>query len=106
LRKALASTAALLALLVNHEFLRVLTVISAVFLPLNLIAGIFGMDFACLPLLKERARAPADRRLDGLPRCWLNLFSASRGAGCPAIFDACKALKMKESGNRVFRFPC
>jgi len=24
--------------------------------------------------------------------------------GCAAIFDGCKPLKMKEAGNRVFRF--
>jgi hypothetical protein len=32
------------------------------------------------------------------------LFSVSRRAGCPAMFSAAKALKRKESGNRVFAF--
>jgi len=35
----------------TNETLRFLTVISTVFLPLNLIAGIFGMNFASLPFL-------------------------------------------------------
>ncbi len=26
--------------------------------------------------------------------------------GCAAIFHDCKSLKMKESENRAFRFPC
>jgi magnesium transporter len=36
----------------TNEILRVLTIISVVFLPLNLIAGIFGMNFAHLPFLQ------------------------------------------------------
>lgn len=35
----------------TNEIMRRLTVITAVFLPLNLIAGIFGMNFDFIPLL-------------------------------------------------------
>jgi len=41
----------------TNEILRFLTVISTVFLPLNLIAGIFGMNFVHLPFLED-ALAP------------------------------------------------
>jgi Mg2+ and Co2+ transporter CorA len=37
----------------TNEILRFLTVISTVFLPLNLIAGVFGMNFVHLPFLKD-----------------------------------------------------
>jgi magnesium/cobalt transport protein CorA len=36
----------------THEIMRVLTVVSAIFLPLSLIAGIFGMNFENMPELK------------------------------------------------------
>lgn len=35
----------------TNEIMRVLTVLTAIFLPLNLIAGIFGMNFDFIPLL-------------------------------------------------------
>ena len=35
--------------------MRVLTVLTAIFLPLNLIAGIFGMNFDFIPLLQCKA---------------------------------------------------
>ncbi len=38
----------------TNEIMRVLTVISAVFLPLSLVAGIFGMNFEYMPELKIR----------------------------------------------------
>jgi magnesium transporter len=38
----------------TNEILRFLTVISTVFLPLNLIAGIFGMNFVHLPFLENQ----------------------------------------------------
>jgi len=34
----------------TNEIMRVLTALTAIFLPLNLIAGIFGMNFEVLPL--------------------------------------------------------
>ena len=34
-----------------NEIMRTLTVLTAIFLPLNLIAGIFGMNFEFIPLL-------------------------------------------------------
>jgi Mg2+ and Co2+ transporter CorA len=37
----------------TNEILRVLTIISVVFLPLNLITGIFGMNFAHIPFLQS-----------------------------------------------------
>jgi len=37
----------------TNEILRSLTVLSAIFLPLNLIAGIFGMNFEYIPLLHQ-----------------------------------------------------
>lgn len=39
----------------TSEIMRTLTVITALFMPLTLITGIFGMNFADMPLLKERA---------------------------------------------------
>jgi Mg2+ and Co2+ transporter CorA len=33
--------------------MRTLTVLTAIFLPLNLIAGIFGMNFEFIPLIHE-----------------------------------------------------
>ena len=37
----------------TNEIMRTLTVLTAVFLPLNLIAGIFGMNFEYIPLLHQ-----------------------------------------------------
>jgi Mg2+ and Co2+ transporter CorA len=34
--------------------MRVLTALTAIFLPLNLIAGIFGMNFEFMPLLHQQ----------------------------------------------------
>jgi len=36
----------------TNEILQFLTIISAIFLPLNLLAGLFGMNFSHMPLLK------------------------------------------------------
>jgi len=36
----------------TNEIMRVLTVLSAIFLPLGLVAGIFGMNFEYMPELK------------------------------------------------------
>lgn len=38
----------------TNDIMRVLTVLTAIFLPLNLIAGIFGMNFEFIPWLHER----------------------------------------------------
>ena len=38
----------------TNDIMRVLTVLTAVFLPLNLIAGIFGMNFEFIPLLHRQ----------------------------------------------------
>ncbi|MEY2684060.1 MAG: Magnesium transport protein CorA [Pseudomonadota bacterium] len=38
-----------------NDIMRVLTVLTAIFLPLNLIAGIFGMNFDFIPLLHEQS---------------------------------------------------
>ena len=37
----------------TNEIMRTLTVLTAIFLPLNLIAGIFGMNFEYIPLLHQ-----------------------------------------------------
>jgi Mg2+ and Co2+ transporter CorA len=37
----------------TNEIMRTLTVLTAIFLPLNLIAGIFGMNFEFIPLLHQ-----------------------------------------------------
>lgn len=37
----------------NNEILRMLAIISAIFLPLTLITGIFGMNFVHMPILQE-----------------------------------------------------
>lgn len=39
----------------TSEIMRTLTVITALFMPLTLITGIFGMNFEAMPLLKDRA---------------------------------------------------
>lgn len=39
----------------TNEIMRILTVLTAIFLPLNLIAGIFGMNFDFIPLLHLQA---------------------------------------------------
>ncbi|WP_245932651.1 magnesium transporter CorA family protein [Aquabacterium olei] len=39
----------------TNEIMRTLTVLTAIFLPLNLITGIFGMNFDMLPLIHEAA---------------------------------------------------
>lgn len=39
----------------TSEIMRTLTVITALFMPLTLITGVFGMNFAEMPLLKEKA---------------------------------------------------
>ena len=38
----------------TNDIMRTLTVLTAIFLPLNLIAGIFGMNFDSLPLIHEQ----------------------------------------------------
>ncbi|MEK9803562.1 MAG: CorA family divalent cation transporter, partial [Curvibacter sp.] len=37
----------------TNDIMRTLTVLTAIFLPLNLIAGIFGMNFDVIPLIHE-----------------------------------------------------
>lgn len=41
----------------TNDIMRTLTVLTAIFLPLNLITGIFGMNFDELPLIHEKAGA-------------------------------------------------
>jgi Mg2+ and Co2+ transporter CorA len=38
----------------TNDIMRTLTVLTAIFLPLNLIAGIFGMNFEFIPFLHEQ----------------------------------------------------
>jgi magnesium transporter len=38
----------------TNDIMRTLTALTAIFLPLNLIAGIFGMNFEFIPLLHEK----------------------------------------------------
>ena len=38
----------------TNDIMRTLTALTAIFLPLNLIAGIFGMNFEFIPLLHEQ----------------------------------------------------
>jgi Mg2+ and Co2+ transporter CorA len=37
----------------TNDIMRTLTVLTAIFLPLNLITGIFGMNFDSLPLIHQ-----------------------------------------------------
>jgi len=53
----------------TNEIMRTLTVLTAIFLPLNLIAGIFGMNFEFIPLL---------HRSNGF---WLAMISMALTAG-------------------------
>ena len=39
----------------TNDIMRTLTALTAIFLPLNLIAGIFGMNFEFIPLLHREA---------------------------------------------------
>jgi len=39
----------------TSEIMRTLTVITALFMPLTLITGIFGMNFADMPLLQNKS---------------------------------------------------
>ena len=39
----------------TNDIMRTLTALTAIFLPLNLIAGIFGMNFEFLPLIHVQA---------------------------------------------------
>ena len=48
----------------TNDIMRTLTALTAIFLPLNLIAGIFGMNFEFLPLIHGR------RLLDRARRRW------------------------------------
>ncbi|APW48056.1 magnesium transporter CorA family protein [Rhodoferax antarcticus] len=57
-----------------NEIMRTLTVLTAIFLPLNLIAGIFGMNFDSIPLLN---------RANGF---WLTLGAMGLIAGGLALF--------------------
>jgi Mg2+ and Co2+ transporter CorA len=36
----------------TNDIMRTLTVLTAIFLPLNLVTGVFGMNFEVMPLLK------------------------------------------------------
>jgi Mg2+ and Co2+ transporter CorA len=38
----------------TNDIMRTLTVLTAIFLPLNLITGIFGMNFEWIPLLHQQ----------------------------------------------------
>jgi len=38
----------------TNDIMRTLTVLTAIFLPLNLITGVFGMNFEVMPLLKHK----------------------------------------------------
>ena len=37
----------------TNDIMRTLTVLTAIFLPLNLITGVFGMNFDALPLIHD-----------------------------------------------------
>ena len=39
----------------TNDIMRTLTVLTAIFLPLNLITGIFGMNFDTIPLLHQQS---------------------------------------------------
>ena len=58
----------------TNEIMRTLTVLTAIFLPLNLIAGIFGMNFDFIPLL---------HRANGF---WLTMGAMGLTAGGLALF--------------------
>lgn len=68
----------------TNDIMRTLTVLTAIFLPLNLITGIFGMNFDSLPLIHSGI---------GL---WITLGSmAALGVGLVALFRRKRYLRMK-----------
>lgn len=58
----------------TNEIMRTLTVLTAIFLPLNLIAGIFGMNFDSIPLLHQTNGFWLAMTAMGLTACVLVVF--------------------------------
>jgi magnesium transporter len=63
----------------TNNIMRTLTVLTAIFLPLNLITGIFGMNFASMPLLKEEDGFWLALAIMGLVAfCLVTIFTTKR----------------------------
>lgn len=63
----------------TNRMLRILTVVSAIFMPLSLIAGIYGMNFKIMPELELSWGYPAALGLMGVLAAILLIFFNSRG---------------------------
>lgn len=84
-----------------NEVMKVLTVFSAIFLPLTLVAGIYGMNFRHMPELDDRWAYPASLGIMALIAVGLWLYFVRRGfIGGPKLR---KALKPARAVGRVGR---
>jgi magnesium transporter len=63
----------------TNEVVRVLTVFSVFFLPLTFIVGIYGMNFAHMPELRERWGYPAVMAAMGFVTLVIGLWFRRRG---------------------------
>lgn len=84
-----------------NEVMKVLTVFSAIFLPLTLIAGIYGMNFLYMPELDERVAYPASLGLMLVVGVSLWVYFVRRGfIGGPKLH---RMLKPARAAGRVGR---
>jgi magnesium transporter len=58
----------------TNDIMRTLTALTAIFLPLNLIAGIFGMNFEFLPIIHDKNGFWWALGLMGFTACMLGLL--------------------------------
>ncbi len=63
----------------TNEVMRVLTVFSVIFLPLNLIAGIYGMNFEFMPELKQPYGYPLTLTLMAIVAASVSIWVVKRG---------------------------
>lgn len=62
-----------------NEIMKVLTVISAIFIPLSFIAGVYGMNFEWMPELRIRSAYPIVLAVMGLLGCGMLVYFWRRG---------------------------
>jgi hypothetical protein len=77
-----------------NEVMKVLTVVSSIFLPLTLVAGIYGMNFTYMPELERRWGYFASLGLMVVIGVTMWLYFARRGfIGGPKIRDLARPAK-------------